>query len=130
MNDSTMIQLEQSLAACQKHARVRMMNINSVCDAHGEIVAFLDRSPTGTSVRGPLWRRVANSYRGIPEGTSLTGEKLEDGSVEIAVFRGTDAFGSRSWIVRAPDGYVARGPDTHTSTGSTDDLRTTVVVEK
>lgn len=117
------------LVACQKGARVRKMDEGDVEDAYRDIVKFLDDAPVGTSVRGPLWDRVANSYRGVPEGTTLLAERTAEG-IRVDVRRSAHAFGNRAWLVSPPKGFKVAGPTAHASTGSVGDLTTTEVVSK
>ncbi len=126
MNQQTKNRLAVELATVQKRARTRTMDVEHMLKEARDIEVFLRRktTPIGTAVRSN-WDRVANSYRGIPEGTITVGRKTEDGIV-IEVKRSANAFGNRSWTVTLPAGYKLTGKGTHTA-GAAEYLCTAII---
>jgi len=128
MNKATKTTIKMQLAECQARARVRTMGVYEALAEAAAIEKFLRTAPVGTSVK-TNWSRVANCYRGVPEGTFVRGERGENG-IALSVMRGKGAFGSRLYSVSVPAGYKISGPSAHSSSGATDVLRETTIVAK
>jgi len=106
------------LVCVQKRCRTRLMDVSEVIEAARDIASALESAPPRTMIRGPLHDRVSNSYPGIPEGTTVQGDKAASGEIEVHVLRDRRAFGNRRYIVTPPGGVRVRGEGVHTSTGS------------
>jgi len=113
-------EIKSQLATVQARARTRKINEDEAIDLVREVALFLIYAPCGTSVKNGLHARVANCYRGTPEGTYVRGHKGRQGEICIGVHRDRAAFGNRAAIINCPTGYTMTG-DVH-STGATDDL--------
>ena len=128
MNAKTKTNMIEQLNAQQKRARVRTLTETEFLTEIKSIEKFLRKKsvPISTHI-GTCFLRVAGSYKGVPEGTNVYGEKTKIG-IMLSVSRDSNQ-GSKSYKISLPRGYMLRGEGTHPS-GAAWDLGTAKVLAK